>query len=253
MKFELAKVDMSESDIRRGVKFPSKLTRRLAEFLGIMIGDGHLGEYPGVGKYGTKFVRRYIHISANAKEIEYIDYIGKLFLQLFNVKLKMRIDTKPGAVALQANSKGILEYLNIIGEIPVNRKTEYLEIPIIIKKSSLNMKYAFLRGLADTDFSMSFRNRPGKGHIYPVIKATFKSKMLIRNLEKLFSEMGFKYCTYYNEIRHDKRFDSVMEHNIYLNGRKNFGMWINRIGFSNHKFHRKVNKFLADGFCPPGY
>tara|TARA_Y100000310_G_scaffold118295_1_gene117151 strand:- start:44 stop:808 length:765 start_codon:yes stop_codon:yes gene_type:complete len=254
MKFDLSNIERSNSDIKRGVMLPKKLTKELSEFIGIMVGDGHLGRNVGRSKSGCKFTRSNILISGNKLEELYLKNVMDLFHRLFNLNMSYVQDTSPNAVIIRAQSKGILEFLNKICEIPLNRKTNSVKIPDIIKVASKSIKYAFLRGLADTDFSVTFKNRTNKGHNYPVIKASFKSENLVKDLENLYLELGFKYCVIYNERGYDKRFNRYDYINsIYLNGKLNFSKWFNRIGFSNSKFQRKVVKWKKDGICPPGY
>ena len=253
MKFDLTTIEKSKSDIKRGIKLPTSLNKELAEFIGIMIGDGHLRYSIGKQRRGTKLVRSDIIIAGNSAETSYLSYIQELFYSLFNHNLSHEKDKRSNTVLLNAHSKGIVQFLNKSCEIPLNKKTDIVAIPEIIKASSSNIKYAFLRGLADTDFTVTFKNKTNKGHNYPVIKASFKSKKLVEDLEKLYREIGFKYCVIYDLVQKDYRFGPVIMNQIYLNGRKNFAKWLNRIGFSNYKFKRKIAKWQNDGVCPPGY
>ena len=247
------KIDFSKSDVRRKIILPKKIDERLAEFIGVMIGDGHLGLHYS-SKPGKKYVKSAIKISGNKKEKEYLRFIMNLFKSLFNLKLTYHQDTAPGAIILRAHSKGIVQFLNKICEIPLNKKTNIVAIPDFIKTADEDIKYAFLRGLADTDYTVSFKNRTNKGHNYPVIRGSFKSRRLIKDLEELYLSLGFKYCVCYNERKYDKRKNDYNYINsIYLNGKKNFRRWIEKIGFSNYKFQRKVRKWQQAGFCPPGY
>ena len=253
MKFNLSKIEMNNSDIKRGIKLPESLTPKLAEFIGIMVGDGHLSWYPGLTTQGNKIVRCDIRISCNKNEQEYISYIRNLFYSLFNIKSNYEPDPRSETIIIRANSKVIVQYINKVCGIPLNRKTNVVSIPEIIKAADNNIKYAFLRGLADTDFSLTFQNRTNKGHNYPLIKGNFKSKYLVKDLEILFKDLEFKYSTYYDQIRYDKRFGPTTINSIHLYGRDNFSRWVNNIGFSNPKFQRKVEKWQKDGVCPPGY
>ncbi len=253
MKFDLMEIERSKSDIRRNIAFPEFLTEDLAEFIGIMVGDGHLHFSVGKQLSGGPLIRSDICISFNQKEQSYINFVNNLFYSLFNLKMKYQVEKRSMAAILRAHSKGLVQFLNKICEIPLNKKSDHVKIPTIIRSSDKKVKVAFLRGLADTDFSISFRYRQGKGHIYPTIKAGFKSKNLVEDLENLFADIGFKYCVYYNEKRYDKRFDPVIMHNIYLNGSKNLDKWISIIGFSNEKFKLKIRKWQTDGCCPPGW
>lgn len=253
MEFDLSAVEMSKSDFRRGVILPKRLTKELAEFMGIVMGDGYIRCKNVINKKSHRILQSDLKISGNLKEIEYHRHIIQLFSRLFNIIPYYKRAKGSNEVIVQVHSKGIVEFCNKICGLPANKKHDIASIPSIIKQSSEEMRIAFLRGLADTDFTLTFRNRIGKGHIYPIIKAGFKSKKLVEDLEEAFSRLGLRYCTYYNDKREDKRFGPVIMHNIYLNGEKNLRKWLRIIGFSNSKFHRKIKKWQEDGFCPPGY
>jgi len=75
MKFDLSKIEFSKRDISRNIKLPIKLTENLAEFMGIIMGDGHLSHYRGYFK-GRKYVQYEIHITGNVSETEYLRYRG---------------------------------------------------------------------------------------------------------------------------------------------------------------------------------
>ncbi len=254
MKFDISKIEMSNGDIRRKIKLPTTLTKELAELMGIVIGDGHLGLLLKRNKSGNEYVRSsYLAIAGNCEEKEFLTYIQDIFYLLFDLNLSYYKDKRSKTVVLKVNSKALTEFFNKICGIPLNRKTEIINIPEIIKCSNKGIKLAFLRGLADTDFSVTFKKKTYKAHYYPVIKASFRSRRLVQDLEELYTELGFKYCVLYNQIQTDKRFGPVVMHHIYLNGTKNLYKWIRNIGFSNYKFNKKVDKWLKDGACPPGY
>jgi len=254
MKFDLSSIEFSKNDHRTGVELPKILTVDLAEFIGIIVGDGHLGFYQGKEKNGRDYVEYQIRIAGNKKEQDYLEYVRRLFYSLFHINLYYTNDRRSNTVILRKNSKGILQFLNKICEIPVNAKTHIVCIPKIVKSANKKIKQAFLRGLADTDFSVVFVNKNNKGHNYPVIKGSFASRRLVEDLEILYRELGFSFCTVYNEKGYDKRRDKyTFRNSIYLNGRKNFANWTENISFCNLKFAMKVKKWQADGICPPGY
>ncbi len=250
MEFDLSSIEMSKSDIKRGVRIPKQLDENLAEFLGVMVGDGHLGYNPDKKR---RFIRREINISGNKTEKEHLDHIQYLFEELFGARFKYLENSLSKEATLRYQSKGILEFLNKICSIPSRKKTDIVGIPEIIKESGLITKCKFLRGLADTDYSFCFKNRTNKGHNYPVIRGCFRSKILINDLEQIYREIGFVYCVLYNESKTDKRFGPILMHNIYLNGKKNFEKWVNLIGSSHQKNLDKTEKWQKDGVCPPGY
>ena len=254
MRFDLSIIGMSKRDVIAGLKLPDLLTEELAEFIGIMIGDGHLGHYTGKDGRERNYVNYQINIAGNKSEEEYLNHIMNLFYSLFHVKLYYTKDTAFNSIILRKNSKGILQFLNNICGIPLNHKTKIVEIPELIKNSEDDIKCAFLRGLADTDFTVTFKNRANKGHNYPVIVGGFKSRKLVEDLEELCFTLGFRHSVAYDRKVFDKRKGDYNTINcIYLYGRKNFNRWVKSIGFSNPKFQRKTNKWLTEGVCPPGY
>jgi hypothetical protein len=251
MHLDISSIQKSPNDRRRNIHLPNNLSKELAEFIGIMVGDGHLRYSVGSQKNGGKLIRSDIVISCNKKEEDYCGYVKNLFKFLFNVELKYALDPRSDSVNLRAHSKGIVQYMHLVCGIPLNQKTNIVSVPKIIKKAVNEEKCAFLRGLADTDFSVTFKNRTGS-YNYPVIKGGFKSQTLVRELELLYTELGFKYCVCYNEGGYDKRFDrSDIRHCIYLNGRQNLLLWLSLIGFSNQKILDRINKWKKEGKCPP--
>ncbi len=254
MELDVSTIRVSKNDLRCGLKLPRVMTLELAEFIGIMMGDGHLGYYRGTLGNGKRYVNYQIKVAGNKAEKIYLESIMSLFRSLFSLELKYTQDTAPNAIILRKQSKGVLHFLNQVCGIPINSKVEIAMVPeIILKSQDDNIKRAFLRGLADTDFSVCFKNKYKTKHCYPVIKGTFKSKRLIQDLELLFQRLDLRYSTYYDEERHDSRFGDYINHSIYLNGKDNFHKWIQTIGFSNPKFQVKVQQWLKHGFCPPGY
>lgn len=245
MEFDLELVKPSKRDISRGIRLPRHLSVELAEFIGIVIGDGHLNVLPSIN---GNSIRRDVCIAANSLECEYIEFIKRLFSELFNYDLKESRDKKSNSVLLRAHSKGVIEFLVNVCNLPINRKGKTVHVPDLIMKSSTDIKYAFLRGLADTDFSLSFQKKHRSIRYYPVLKGGFASKHLVMDLEILFEELGFRYCTYYNEVRPDARLSSPsIIHTIYLNGKANLEKWIDEIFFSNAKYYGKVDKWVLEG------
>jgi len=45
MKFDLSNIELSYNDIRKNLTLPIKPSKELAEFIGILIGDGYIGYY----------------------------------------------------------------------------------------------------------------------------------------------------------------------------------------------------------------
>ena len=77
MKFNMSKIKLSNKDIRRGLVLPKFPSKELAEFIGIIIGDGYLHHKQ------NKYV---MGIVGNPKtDLIYFNKIQQLILKLFNI------------------------------------------------------------------------------------------------------------------------------------------------------------------------
>ncbi len=252
MIFRREKVEYSKQDIRKGIIIPEQLTPELAELIGMIVGDGYLrADFLDLMTHSYKSD---VYISCNMKEEDFIDYIKGLFKCIFNYDLKSHDDKRSNAVNLVAHSRAIVSFLCSCCDLPSGRKVDTISVPPMIMHSCCSVKASFLRGLAASDFSLTFQNRNGKGYTYPVIKGHFKSALLVRDIEKLFKEFGISCSICLRERLYDKR---ISKHyhmaGIYIYGKDNLKSWIDSIGFSNPKFIYKLRKWQEDGYCPPGY
>ena len=110
-------------------------------------------------------------------------------------------------------------------------------------------KKAFLRGLADTDFSLVFKNRHKNVNYYPVIDFQTSNKVLCDSLVSLLEFMGFDI---YSNQRMKKRKDTAYQSYYFqINGIKAFKKWMGEIGFTNDNQLTKVRVWKKFGFLPP--
>lgn len=66
-------IEMSKNDKKRKIIIPKKITAELAEIIGIIIGDGHVGEY--INKTGErKFTHYTLEIDGNIIDENYYNY-----------------------------------------------------------------------------------------------------------------------------------------------------------------------------------
>ncbi len=238
MKLNISFLEKSNYDIKRGITFPEELTEDLAELIGIVVGDGHLSVIERSNFMVKKFTQSAVYISGNKNEKEYLDYVSILFKNLFNCDFSYREDKRSDAVLLTKYSKGIVNYLNQVCKIPIGKKSNIVKVPSIILNSSNNIKYAFLRGLADTDFYVAFKKTKNN---YPVIRGSFKSIHIVKDLEILFTDLGFIHSCCYDINLNDKRWGKYKMHAIYLNGRNNLERWNRLIGFNNPKITQRIS------------
>lgn len=218
--FDNSKIELSRYDKIRRLKFPEKLTPELAEEIGMSIGDGFLSN------------RKYEYrLKGNKNEREYYNsFIKPLYKKLFNLDLNIReYETTYG---FELVSKGFWSFKKKVLGIPSGRK-DNITIPEIIKVSDIDILTSFIRGLFDTDGSVSFIKKYEFGSYYPVISISFKSKGLIIEVMEILQMLGL-------EPKISKR-DPYWQ--LYLNGYERLEKYSKLIGWSNPKHWEKVIKW----------
>jgi len=124
------------------IKLP-KMSTRLAEFIGICLGDGTLTKY-------------FLRISGDSRyDIKYLNHVSELCKGLFGVAGKISKDKKRNTAYLTISSIKICELLNSKYKLPYGDKIlNNASVPRIVFS---NKKYMIgcLRGLVDTDGSVS--------------------------------------------------------------------------------------------------
>ncbi len=204
----------------------------LAEICGIIAGDGHLSRY-----ISPKRTHYKISIFGHREDDrEYFSYVQKLFFR--NLGKELRLKERENHIELRVNSKKILEKFENIG-IPVGNKSGIVKIPESIKKD-LNLSLNFIRGVADTDFSLIFRKRKTIKS-WPRITADIKSKQLIYDICEILRIVDIKVAGPYtrNRVRNESPYTAYQ---IDINGHENFQKWMKLIGFRNKKHRIKIGR-----------
>ncbi len=187
----------------------SELNEDLAEFIDIIIGDDYF--YVKRKKNGSGIV-----IAQNSTEdLFYIDYLINLFNR-FEIEPKIYGQKNKNVTYLLLKSKSFIEKLILCGLDP-GPKT-YPRIPDLIKKGKNKIKAAFLRGLSDTDFSISFRKEKSrKNYTYPQISAAFSDLGFVLEIKSLINEFGIKVNVYSVNTRiNDKIYKQYSLHILVL-------------------------------------
>ncbi len=244
MKFDLSTVRFSKNDIKYHLKVPKELDSDLAYLLGIQVGDGYLKKQ----QRGTTIDYSISYDGHKINDTEwYLLVLKKLIKNLFNKDVQV-FSTDTGTVRIMFRSKLIFTFLNKVCHISESPKTN-IRIPDFIFNSDQRIKSSFLRGLADTDFSLTFKKRQKKHH-YPVIYFQTNSESLHRDTKELLLSLGFNVTGGY---RISKRYAfSYDSYYIQISGRYQLEKWIKEIGFTsfNHLTRYDVWKML--GYLPVG-
>src|SRR3989344_2789468 len=226
-----------------------KINENMAEFMGILIGDGHLH----FSKKSDKRKVYYVSISGSFSEDYnyHNEHIKSLFYKIFKTNITLIKQNRRNELLTKKHSKEIVSYIKNNFDIPTGNKSDNCKIPENILKSNKKIKSAFLRGLADTDFSLMFKKKNKFSHDYPLIKITFKSKNLIKDVRTILKEFEFKFGKIVKEVYFDKRFNkNYQKYNINLYGKNNLEKWMKLIGFKNIRQSTKYEIWKKFGFCP---
>jgi hypothetical protein len=218
-----------------------KITKEVAEEIGIHIGDGSMGIYKSTGHYDYT-------ISFGLEDEPYLSgYIIPMIKRIYGMTPYFQRVKKDKTIMLKYVSKKLIIWKQKLGIKPGPKDS--IVIPDIIIKSGFVLRC--IRGLFDTDGSISFKKRHKDHHYYPVIKLYSKSKNLIIQVDAILRKEGIASNTYYDEIRHDKRGFTTVGHNLFINGERNLSLFMEKIGFSNIKHITKYNVWRIQGNLKP--
>ena len=230
MKFDLSNIELSSGDNKSGLIVPNNLNVKLAELIGIVVGDGHIGIYER-----PKRILYMFNICGNIIDEAHMDFVRNTIFDIFRVELHKDVISEKNTIVLRKRSKAMCQFFRFNIGIPATK--ENISVPDCILIANNEMKKAFLRGLADTDFCITIKYKP---NAYPVVHGTSKSKILIQQCSEMFRQLGIEnnYCK--EEDYDKKRGITYTRYRVYINGYKRVGIFMKLIGFSNEN---KVAKY----------
>lgn len=155
---------------RQDVRLPQIRTVDLAEFFGVMLGDGHLTHFQ-------------ISVTLGTKELAYAEYIVDLIKSIFKVKPKIAF-RKTGCKDVYLGSVEITGWLMKEGLV-YNKGRSQVDIPRWIFRKKEFMRRC-IRGLFDTDGSV-YKLRWGVQ-----ISFTNKSMPMLRSFRKMLRSLGYQ-------------------------------------------------------------
>ena len=208
--------------VLKQVKLPEK-NEKLAELVGIILGDGNIHEYKKGKKAGTYMIR----IAGDyRKEYDYFhNYVGVLFKDLFEVEPKFHKKKNSNTYYIIVHSKLIVDYFKEMGLKPGNKIKNQSTILDWIWEEDKFLK-ACVRGLIDTDGSIY----EFKTHWPGIYQLTFENRniSLLKDLRKAFIELDYKI----SRICGNRTKDGTK---IYLTRKDQIEKYLKEIGFSNTK------------------
>ena len=197
-----------------------KLTNELAELLGIMYGDGCLSTA------GNSYL---VYLSGH--KYDYFEYhtkiTKKLFFEVFNKEVKIGLRKDENTLFIRFSDKTIFNVFNRLG-LMIGFKRDLLRLPI--KLNSADLRFAFIRGLADTDGCIIFSKQHRRQHYYPRIEITNKSEKFLKEILHFL-----KLHEFYGSVS-----NKGVGYRLEVPGFKNLHRWLKFIGFNNPKHIKKI-------------
>jgi len=176
--------------IRKEIRYPER-SSDLAEFIGIMLGDGGFS-----GNYQ-------ISISYNRKlDTDYACYVCGLIEKLFSVGMFFSMNKSDNGADIVVSGRNVVEFLISQGLKKGNKVRNQVDVPQWINKSR-DYRIACLRGLMDTDGGFYLHTYVVNGKIYKYLKICFGncSRPLLSFVVKTLKGMGLRaYAHGYNVL-----------------------------------------------------
>jgi len=197
---KLPTIKLDGLKFRKKVKFPETLSSKLAEEIGIHIGDGSVVVRPAQGHYDY-------YVCLSNEQYSYAKHVSKLFYDLYGLRpMWKEYDNGENSLMLVFCSKLLIMWKLKLG-LPSGVKGN-ISIPVFIVNSEFLLDC--IRGIFDTDFSITFKRKyKNKTHSYPVMHLCSKSKKLIQQLSNILNNLGFNNSTTFDYKSYDKRTGNV--------------------------------------------
>lgn len=200
-----------------------KYSKDLAEFVGIVLGDG------GMTKNQVTITLHCVD------DLLYSDYVVELIKKIFNLTVFKHKKKKCNAFDIRISRVGLVGYLvDEIGLKIGNKVKLKVDIPRWIKKKT-SFQVACLRGLVDTDGSFFTHNYKSKGKSYSYIKIGFTSRSgpLLKSTSDILTKL---------KINHRITSDT---YSIRIEAKRDVKKYLKMVGTHNPK-HKKRSKIIKD-------
>ncbi|MAZ29750.1 hypothetical protein CL655_00495 [bacterium] len=197
-----------------------KHSPELAEFVGIMIGDGGMS-------------KRQITITLNrVDDLEYAEIVATMCERLFSVKPSYYHRPDCNVVNIVISRSSLVIFCQSLGLVVGDKIRQNVRIPGWIRSNDKYLSRC-LRGIFDTDGGIFFEKHVinNKSYSYPRIAFVSASPPLIQDIEHALKKFGYS-----PKIRNNKR--------VQLEKKDEIVHYSKSIGSSNPKHSKKFKKIL---------
>ncbi|MFZ2886216.1 MAG: LAGLIDADG family homing endonuclease [Minisyncoccia bacterium] len=205
-------LDYPKKSHRKDVRLPAESVE-LAEFFGIMIGDGGINN-PWQAN---------ITLNTDA-DASYIPFVRALIIDLFRVAPRVMRRKNQKATVLSLASTSVVDFLVEKGLVRGNKLVHGLLIPSWILAQN-TYKMACVRGLMDTDGCLVLHKHKIRNRVYSNIYLSFSSRShgLLEQVAEILLDSGLE-----PHIAGNGR-------EVWLYSRKDVEKYLDKIGSSNER------------------
>mgnify|MGYP001137408734 CR=1 FL=1 len=208
----------------RETQILTQKSNELAEFIGVMLGDGHLGKSHKTGHYTVK-------ICGGIDDLKYLtEFIVPLFSKLFRKRLRMFRCKGSKAVMFYAYDKDVVCTLVHYGLQPGNKKNNDVRIPEWVFSDDGYLK-ACVRGIFDTDGTVFPKSTNPK---IPQLELASKIIGIQETFRQGLQQLGFKPSTW----------SKGASPKCGLYAKNQIIKYVKEVGFHNPKHRRRYDAIL---------
>ncbi|MEK6891405.1 MAG: LAGLIDADG family homing endonuclease [Nanoarchaeota archaeon] len=206
---------------------------RIAEFIGVMLGDGSIGLYNT--KAGNKIKKHHVvKVTLDSRNKRYIEYVSNLMKEVLDVEPRIYFKKNENTADIRTFRRNKFEYVTNNLGLKLSPKWNTMEIPKDYMKDDL---YPFiLRGLFDTDGSVTIFNNNGTK--YPRIEIKICPSPAQDQFLDIIKKLNFNY-TVQNLDKGKIR--------VRISGKNELEKWFKIVGSSNDNYLERMAPFLKKG------
>lgn len=203
----------------------------LAEFIGIILGDGHIENSEINKNYNIDIAGHLVD------DYAYItNHVTSIIYNLFNLKPKYKILRNSNCLYVRLQGKKTFKFMVKKGLKPGNKKKNNQGIPSWIFTNDQLLK-SCIRGLFDTDGSVYLC---GNGSLFPRIGLDCSIPRLREDISKALQKLGYRPFQKW-----------VLNKKIAIYRKEDVVKYINDIGFKNPKHLKRFNNLCSDRLARP--
>lgn len=203
-------------------RIPRK-NKLLAEFVGIMLGDGGITNYQ-------------ICVTLSIKEGQYTLFVTKIIKKLFGTTATISKLRDAEAVKIVVSRRQLVDFCQEIGLVKGNKIRQRIDIPEWIK-ADISFAKVCVRGLIDTDGCFYVNSYNSNNKIYTYFKIAFVSASvpLLKSVQDILHNSGIHSVICYRKGQKGG--------DVRIVSHEDVTKYVNTIGSNNEKHLKKIREW----------